>query len=196
MDFHILNNKKIDYKTYSLVQCESYRNSVDNETHRYLYEKDISFKKWSEQNGFSRNTVSKNFKYLVECGLIKKIEDKYGQICYLVPSGFERFIFVEEKLLRILSRSLSSNALKVYFVYRGFNDFYKKPCSITIRSILNRIGLSSKSGKNEQVIRDINRSLEAMGLIKINKLLIQEDGKIINRLEITTIPYEDLKLVK
>ena len=197
MDFDIISDKKIDYKTYGKIQVESYWNMEKKERHRYIYENGISFSEWAKDLGISRQTVSKNFKYFVKCGLIKRIKDRSGKICYLIPNGFNFYLKIEEKLLRIMSRSLSSNAIKVYLVYRSFNDHYGKPCTLSKKDVLERIGLNTKSNNNEDILTDINKTLETLGLIEITKIIVNdENGKVKKNLSIKTLPYKDLKLVR
>lgn len=198
----ILSDKGVDYRVYSSLQAKSKR-SID-EKHRYIKVKDLKMKPWAEElsiEGISitRQTLRTKLNYLVKAKIVerKKVgEEQY----YILPDNFEFYLLIDNRLLRFMTNTMSSNAIKVYFLYRSYTKYYGE-CKLTQKQILESIGLSTKADNNDVMISDINKLLSKLGLIYIYKeYMNSEGGGVKTPLTIKAVDEEkilkELKLVK
>ena len=101
---------------------------------------------------------------------------------------FEYYIKMNVDFIKMLSRSLAQDAIKVYMVYYSFNkDEVEGQCFLTQEQILGRIGLS-KSGDNCEKLTYINIILEELGLIERYVKIQRENGREVKRNNIIVAP--------
>lgn len=170
-----MQDKKVNFLNYCiLVYFSNYQsdNRVKNfdgtfDMHRYIYEdKILKNKDVIEQYSKTKiKTFVKNVKKLANISngeVISVKETNDGKIVYAINKT-DRYILIEEKILRILINFCSTNAIKIYV-------FLKWRCRergyiISRKEICENIGLSSNSKKQLQEITDITKGLQNLGLI-------------------------------
>lgn len=198
----ILSDKGVDYRVYSSLQAKSKRNLEEN--HRYIKVKDLKMKPWAEElsiEGISitRQTLRTKLNYLVKAKIVEKKkvgEEQY----YILPTNFQFYLLIDNRLLRFMTNTMSSNAIKTYFLYRSYTKYYGE-CTLCQKQIVESIGLSPKADNNDVLITDINKLLSKLGLIYIYKNYQKESGGGVKTpLTIKTVDenkvLKDLKLVK
>ncbi|MBX9185676.1 helix-turn-helix domain-containing protein [Clostridium sp. K04] len=143
-----------------------------------------------------RRTVAKGMKYLKDMNFIVGVVDGneviegYKGEYYKMKNRdtFEYYIKMNVDFIKMLSRSLTQDAIKVYMVYYSFNrDEVEGQCFLTQERILERIGLS-KSGDNCEKLTYINIILEELGLIEKYVKIQRENGREVKRNNIIVAP--------
>lgn len=180
-------DRKVDAQVYSKLQIKSNWNSELKEEERYIYKNDFSFEMVAQELKMNPKVFGRKMKYLEKAKLIIKRQDAEGKTIYYLPKVFDYYILIEAELLRVLTNSTNSNTIKLYCIYRSFNDMYKKPCIVNQQNLCEMVGLSKRS---EEIVKDINICLEALGLITIEKTYINDSNKTKCNLSVKTVPYK------
>lgn len=187
-----MKNKKVNYLNYCiLVYFSNYQkdNELENfegtfDTHRYIYENKI-LKNKEEIEHYSKTKIQtfiRNARKLAtisneEMISVRKTND--GKIVYTIEKP-NKFILIEEKILRILINFCSTNAIKTYVFLKW--KCKEQGCIISRREICENIGLSANSKRQMQEITDITKGLQKLGLIKRKTTTeISIDGEDYNR---------------
>lgn len=170
-----MKDKKVNFLNYCiLVYFSNFQNNeeVKNfegacDTHRYIYEDKI-LKNKDEIERYSKTKVQtfiRNAKKLATLSngeMISVGKTNEGKIVYTIKKT-NKYILIEEKILRILINFCSANAIKTYV-------FLKWKCRergyiISRKEICENIGLSASSKRQLQEITDITKGLQKLGLI-------------------------------
>lgn len=170
-----MQDKKVNFLNYCiLVYFSNFQDNNDIENfdgtydmHRYIYEdKILKNKDAIEQYSKTKvKTFIKNVKKLADISngeIVSVKETNDGKIVYEINKT-NKYILIEEKILRILINFCNTNAIKIYV-------FLKWKCRergyiISKKEICRNIGLSENSKKQLQEITDITKGLQKLGLI-------------------------------
>ena len=102
-----------------------------------------------------------------------------GKIVYQIEKP-NKYILIEEKILRVLISFCSTNAIKTYVFLKW--KCRENGCIISRKEICENIGLSSTGERQLQEITDITKGLQKLGLINRKTTTdISVDGKDYNR---------------
>lgn len=220
-DKDILNNKKFNVMLWALIQIKSYSTVIDTDV-RYIKKSSINFSLLAKKinlmkniegdyikKSTNRNKVARDFKYLIEIGLIKETNetlyygDKEGDYYEIKNlNAFRRYNLFQVDFLKALSKNLSEEELRVYMVYYGFLSQREEIefnansiCFLSQEQILKRAGYYY-NGNNAHKLRAINLSLKEKGLIyKTNIKMIIKD-KTVQKQVVFIIPYWMTKFYK
>lgn len=167
----ICANKKYYDILYAYLQCISEK---DSEQRRYFYKKDVNFSAWGERFGLTRQTISTKFKNLKELGLvIEKDKDTYE----LVQLSRDLATLVQKDTLNMIIDTLNDHSISVY-VY--LLDLYFanncQPTQFTLDQIKSRIGISTTTRSNNDIITNILFVLQKIGLIKYSMTAMSQDN--------------------
>lgn len=170
-----MQDKKVNFLNYCiLVYFSNFQDNNDIENfdgtydmHRYIYEdKILKNKDAIEQYSKTKvKTFIKNVKKLADISngeIVSVKETNDGKIVYEINKT-NKYILIEEKILRVLINFCNTNAIKIYV-------FLKWKCRergyiISKKEICRNIGLSENSKKQLQEITDITKGLQKLGLI-------------------------------
>jgi len=171
-----MKNKSFDYKLLAILTLFS--KHTPGEDHRYITKDDIILneEKIQELSKKKTNTIIKNVRKLSRMQgntVIAKIIN--GKIIYIINYKNEdgrKYVLIEEKLLRYLADTSSSNLIKVYLLlkYRCNEETETK---VTRQSLADGIGLCGNSGDSKMTITNILNDLT-------DKHLIEKSNRYIN----------------
>lgn len=195
-DATTLGNKKFPYALWMYFQSVSNYDFGDSE--RYLKKKIFNIKNISymisslckdvKSNSYfgkliSKPTITKGIKYLVHNEFIRFTDDK-ERYCKM-KNWFQYYVLMENNFIKMLLKTLTQDAIKVYLLYYSFNTQEQEgKCYLTQEEILHRVGLSY-SGQNLHKLWYINNELEALGLIKKYQIIHRFSGEDIHKKNIT-----------
>lgn len=187
-----MRDKKVNFLNYCiLVYFSNYQGDYEIrnfegtfDTHRYIYEDKI-LKNKSEIEHYSKTKIQtfiRNAKKLAtisngEVVSVRKTNE--GKIVYQIEKP-NKYILIEEKILRVLINFCSTNAIKTYVFLKW--KCRENGCIISRKEICENIGLSSTGERQLQEITDITKGLQKLGLINRKTTTgISVDGKDYNR---------------
>lgn len=185
---------------YGWLQTHSYWDNVEGHP-RYLWRSAIKFNRIAEDIGYTRQTVSKRFKVLIDMGLVVEEEDRYvltvldRKYAALIP--IETLIFlgntVQEKVI-----SVFANLYSRYYAASQIGE----EAIFTIEQLKLFAGLGAKGHGNDYIIQDILLILTKLGLLNAElRWSKRQDGQLVSRYYIVemhnTIPEltDDVKSV-
>ena len=143
-------------------------NAEEEDGKRFFWKGDFSFSKLETELEITRKTISKQFAYLVEVGLVYEEEDKW----VLTDLGRRDGFPVEEQILERLTQAHMKYLVSVY-VYlamgvdmRKRTGFWTGKMPVIFNGVKEFIGLSTGSRSNSKVVTDCFEMLREMGLMK------------------------------
>lgn len=187
-----MQDKKVDYKTLAIMTLHSNFTDMEKqhetgvyENYRYIYKNKI-IGLTEEIEALSKNkinTIIKNMRKLSQLnnGLVTACKNKNDDIYYVINycngDTNNKFVTIEESMLKFLINAGNSNMIKVYILIKYLCLYQEslngeKEKRITLGYICQQIGLSPKSNNNLNIITDIVTSLENNKFInrrKVNK---------------------------
>lgn len=177
----VITNKSYHDIVYAYLQVNSL---LDDNNVRYISKKQIKFTQIAAALGISRQTVSTKFKGMIAMGLI--VENSEKERYELTTLDNSSALLIPMETLRKMTSALSENAINVYIIL--FNNWFKheqKGYQITLGSIKEAIGISSKTRSNDYIITDILEVLAQLGLIKyhLDELVSVECFKTIYKID-------------
>lgn len=186
-----MKDKKVNYLNYCiLVYFSNYQDLYDTfgkgdyDRHRYIYEDKI-LKNKEEIEHYSKTKIQtfiRNAKKLATISdgeMVSVTKTNEGKIIYKIERP-NKFILIEEKILRVLINFCSMNAIKTYVFLKW--RCREHGCIISRKEICENIGLSSNSKRQLQEITDITKGLQKLGLISRKTITnVSTDGKDYNR---------------
>lgn len=175
-----MKDKKVNYLNYCiLIYYSNFQNTHDDkfdngnyDTHRFIYEDQI-IKNKDEIEKFSKTKIetfirnARKLSKLTDESMVTVDRTKEGKIVYKIRKT-NKYILIEEKLLRVLINTLSPNAIKVYIFLKW--RLKQQGSIISRKEICENIGLSANSKRQLQEITDITKALQKLGLIKRNTI--------------------------
>ena len=187
-----MRDKKVNFLNYCILvyfsnyqkDCEMKNFEGTFDTHRYIYENKI-LKNKEEIEHYSKTKIQtfiRNAKKLAtlsngEVVSVRKTNE--GKIVYQIEKP-NKYILIEEKILRVLISFCSTNAIKTYVFLKW--KCRERGCIISRKEICENIGLSSTGERQLQEITDITKGLQKLGLINRKTTTdISIDGKDYNR---------------
>ena len=170
-----MKDKKVNFLNYCiLVYFSNYQGDKEMknfegtfDTHRYIYEDKI-LKNKEEIEYYSKTKVQtfiRNAKKLATLSngeIVSVRKTNEGKIVYQIEKP-NKYILIEEKILRILINFCNANAIKTYVFLKW--KCRERGCIISRREICENIGLSANSKRQLQEITDITKGLQKLGLI-------------------------------
>ena len=187
-----MKDKKVNFLNYCiLVYFSNFQNENEvkkfegvYDTHRYIYEDKI-LKNKEEIECYSKTKIQtfiRNAKKLANLSngeMISVEKTNEGKIVYSIKKT-NKYILIEEKLLRVLINFCSTNAIKTYVFLKW--KCRKQGFIIRRREICENIGMSSTGQRQLQEITDITKGLQKLGLISRKTTTgISIDGEDYNR---------------
>ena len=178
-----MKDKKCDYKTLAIMTLYSNMTPIEEqdengsyEEYRYLYKNKI-IKFTEEIEGLSKNkinTILKNIRRLSQLddgSLVSACKNAEGEIYYVINycngDKGNKYVTIEEDMLRALTNACSSNTIKIYILLKYMcGDGERK---ITREYIAEQIGISTGK-KGKQVVSDCTKTLSGCGFIKKRKV--------------------------
>lgn len=186
----ILEDRKFDMKTFIKMQLESnWTEGLDE--HRYIKVDSINYLKWSKELGTSPKTLKKNIQLLLTSNILTKFVADDGEIYYKIQNKFEYYLLFQEGFARSLLNIGSKNLIKVYFLYYKYSDMYGV-CKLSQKEILKQIGYPYDSS-SVKMLKNINDSLEKLGLISVERIYENKDKRTRLFLEIVAHHYLETK---
>ncbi len=187
-----MKDKKVNFLNYCiLVYFSNFQNENEvkkfegaYDTHRYIYEDKI-LKNKEEIECYSKTKIQtfiRNAKKLANLSngeMISVEKTNEGKIVYSIKKT-NKYILIEEKLLRVLINFCSTNAIKTYVFLKW--KCRENGCIISRKEICENIGISSTGQRQLQEITDITKGLQKLGLISRKTTTgISIDGEDYNR---------------
>lgn len=187
-----MRDKKVNFLNYCiLVYFSNYQGDYEIknfestfDTHRYIYEDKI-LKNKNEIEHYSKTKIQtfiRNAKKLATLSngeIVSVRKTNEGKIVYQIEKP-NKYILIEEKILRVLINFCSTNAIKTYVFLKW--KCRESGCIISRKEICENIGLSSTGERQLQEITDITKGLQKLGLINRKTTTgISVDGKDYNR---------------
>lgn len=195
-----LGDIKADYTLYAYLITISNQNPNNRAERPYVYKNQLGTDKelLEKINGFvpqdemiSLPTLKRRKAALIKCGILEQKKIKDNKTVYLLPA-LTKWAYIETDLLERLPKRLTSNAIKLYCLYRAYCNDEKTgyKCKASQQWLCKSIGLSEKS---YHLITDYNRELIELGLINVEKVAYNENGYKTSNI-ITTVPYENTNM--
>lgn len=195
-----LGDIKADYALYAYLITISNQNPNDRTERPYVYKNKLGTNKEllekinefvPQDKKISLSTLNRRKSALIKCGILEQKKIKNNEKVYFLPA-LTKWAYIETDLLERLPKRLTSNAIKLYCLYRAFSNDEKKgyKCEASQQWLSKTIGLSENS---YHLITEYNRELLELGLINIKKIAYDENGYKTSNI-ITTIPYENTNM--
>ena len=196
-----LGDIKADYALYAYLITISNQNPDNRAERPYVYKNQLGTDKelLEKINGFvpkdemiSLPTLKRRKAALIKCGILEQKKIKDNKTVYLLPA-LTKWAYIETDLLERLPKRLTSNAIKLYCLYRAYCNDEKTgyKCKASQAYLAKSIGLSEKSLK---LIIDYNRELLELGLITIEKIAYNDENGYKTNNIIRTVPYENTNM--
>lgn len=178
-----MKDKKCDYKTLAIMMLYSNMTPIEEqdengtyEEYRYLYKNKI-IKFTEEIEELSRNKINsilKNIRKLSQLddgNLVSACKNAEGEIYYVInycngESG-NKYVTIEEDMLRVLTNACNSNMIKIYILLKYMCGNGEK--KITRGYIAEQIGISTGE-RGKKTVSDCTKVLSACGFIKKRKV--------------------------
>lgn len=168
---NITSNKKYVDSLYGYLQSISEWEGEE----RFINKKDVNYTSLAKLLSFSRQTVGKYFKDLLEIGLIREEGDKY--ILAILPE--KESALVECNLLRYLSTVYSRYTITIYiYLLIRYLACKETDYEFMLHKLKDVTGMSLKSHNNNSEILDVLATLKTVGLIDYSVRLETEGTKV------------------
>lgn len=202
-----MKNKKCDYKTLAIMMLYSNMTPIEEqeengtyEEYRYLYKNKI-IKFTEEIEGLSENkinTILKNIRKLSQLddgSLVSACKNAEGEIYYVINycngDKGNKYVTIEEDMLRVLTSACNSNMIKIYILLKYMCGNGER--KITREYIAEQIGINTNK-KGKQIISDCTKVLSASGFIKKRKVY-KNDSEVNCDIYYSINSYEEWKEV-
>ena len=161
-----------------MLMSESKYKKGDN--YRYMYKNQLNLDEKSKEMNISVRTLQRNIKRLseLEQDVLDIIKTENGIVYKLNYKQDNRnYITVHHEMLKKLSSSFNSNAIKLYCLlkYTCDENNFKQ---ITNDWLIQKIGLSNKKSGNQQLVHNITEDLMLTGYIQYKIKTFAENGCI------------------
>ncbi|VYT63147.1 hypothetical protein [Clostridium paraputrificum] len=181
----VIKRKGFNIELYLKIQIESNRNDID--IHRYIRKDAINYTKWAKDLGVSRDKIRKDMKELIDLGFIKEYSSTDDIVYYKIRGKYDKYVLFEEKFIKALVDLKVKNLIKIYLIYYKYTQVYGT-CYLVQKDILNSIGYND-NGINREMLRNINKILVSLGLIKTDLVTKHEYGNTKTILNVTAPMY-------
>ncbi|MDB2099831.1 hypothetical protein [Clostridium paraputrificum] len=181
----VIKRKGFNIELYLKIQIESNRNDID--IHRHIRKDAINYTKWAKDLGVSRDKIRKDMKELIDLGFIKEYSSTDDIVYYKIRGKYDKYILFEEKFIRALLDLKVKNLIKIYLIYYKYTKKYGT-CYLVQKDILDSIGYND-NGVNREMLRNINKILVSLELIKTDLITKHECGKTKTILNVTAPMY-------
>lgn len=167
-------DKKYFDLLYGWLQEVSYSEKIGGITTRYVNKKDIVFQVLGDKFNIDRRTISGKFKNLITMGLIEEISsEKRYKINYLDSSVSSLVPF---DTLRMLNNTLSHNSISLFvYLLNRYIANGEKEFIVTMTQMKEFIGIATTTTSNHEIITDILKVLEKLGLVEWEYRQVERD---------------------
>lgn len=189
----VLRNKKFNMDVYILLDSISRWNFYEEYTYRYIYEDDLIVSTLAKKINMSRSTFKKILEEFESNKIIESANLDERNI-YILKDWYDKYLLFSVDFLKKLLQLNHKHLIKIYIVYYKYSKHYGK-CTLDQKKILQEIGLQYNSD-NLAKIREINKVLINVGLIKIRRTTKRENRVNKTILHITADPYYETRFYK
>ena len=189
----ILRNKKFNMDVYILLDSISRWNSYGEDNYRYIYEDDLIVSTLAKKINMSRSTFKKILDEF-ESNEIIQFANLDERNIYILKDWYDKYLLFSSDFLKKLLQLNHKHLIKIYIVYYKYSKHYGK-CTLDQKKILHEIGLQHNSD-NLAKLREINKVLINVGLIKIIRTTKRENRVNKTILHITADPYYETRFYK
>ena len=113
--------------------------------------------------GMSRQTISKKFRNLIECGLVTKTKNGY----ILRDLDKTEAYLLSNELLATLVSTLQVNTINIYiYLLNRYIANSQQEFDITLKQLKAYIGIANNTRGNDYIVIKILEILDRLGLIK------------------------------
>ena len=189
----ILRNKKFNMDVYILLDSISRWNSHGEDNYRYIYEDDLIVSTLAKKINMSRSTFKKILDEF-ESNEIIQFANLDERNIYILKDWYDKYLLFSGDFLKKLLQLNHKHLIKIYIVYYKYSKHYGK-CTLDQKKILQEIGLQYNSD-NLAKLREINKALINVGLIKIIRTTKRENRVNKTILHITADPYYETRFYK
>lgn len=189
----ILRNKKFNMDVYILLDSISRWNSHGEDNYRYIYEDDLIVSTLAKKINMSRSTFKKILDEF-ESNEIIQFANLDERNIYILKDWYDKYLLFSGDFLKKLLQLKHKHLIKIYIVYYKYSKHYGK-CTLDQKKILQEIGLQYNS-YNLAKLREINKALINVGLIKIIRTTKRENRVNKTILHITADPYYETRFYK
>lgn len=189
----ILRNKKFNMDVYILLDSISRWNSHGEDNYRYIYEDDLIVSTLAKKINMSRSTFKKILDEF-ESNEIIQFANLDERNIYILKDWYDKYLLFSSYFLKKLLQLKHKHLIKIYIVYYKYSKHYGK-CTLDQKKILQEIGLQYNSD-NLAKLREINKALINVGLIKIIRTTKRENRVNKTILHITADPYYETRFYK
>lgn len=146
---------------YCYLQVNSQLDKEKN--YRYILKKDVRQAKLAEVLGYTRQTISKKMKHLLEAGLLIEHEKDYELVVLDKKGAF----LIQVDTLRKMVNTFNERTITIY-VYLANRYFANNSqgFSFSIAHLKEISGLSITTQSNNVIVTDILEILQKLGLIE------------------------------
>ena len=178
MPTYCLKDKKFSARIFGALMVLSNsggKELMSFETDRFIYDNSFNTTQLAKDLGIGRTTLERNIKKLQSLDYkVVEVENTKNGIVYRLnygvqsetnPNEVNKYVTINQKMLKNLVCSFKDNAIKVYCLmnYMCNTDTYTK---LNNAWICDQIGLSANSKNNLDVITEITTTLEKCGFIE------------------------------
>lgn len=189
----LLRNKKFNMDVYILLDSISRWNSHGEDNYRYIYEDDLIVSTLAKKINMSRSTFKKILDEF-ESNEIIQFANLDERNIYILKDWYDKYLLFSGDFLKKLLQLNHKHLIKIYIVYYKYSKHYGK-CTLDQKKILQEIGLQYNSD-NLAKLREINKALINVGLIKIIRTTKRENRVNKTILHITADPYYETRFYK
>ncbi|WP_302670055.1 hypothetical protein [uncultured Clostridium sp.] len=189
----VLRNKKFNMDVYILLDSISRWNFYEEYTYRYIYEDDLIVSTLAKKINMSRSTFKKILEEFESNKIIESANLDERNI-YILKDWYDKYLLFSVDFLKKLLQLNHKHLIKIYIVYYKYSKHYGK-CTLDQKKILQEIGLQYNSD-NLAKLREINKVLINVGLIKIRRTTKRENRVNKTILHITADPYYETRFYK
>lgn len=189
----ILRNKKFNMDVHILLDSISRWNSHGEDNYRYIYEDDLIVSTLAKKINMSRSTFKKILDEF-ESNEIIQFANLDERNIYILKDWYDKYLLFSGDFLKKLLQLKHKHLIKIYIVYYKYSKHYGK-CTLDQKKILQEIGLQYNSD-NLAKLREINKALINVGLIKIIRTTKRENRVNKTILHITADPYYETRFYK
>lgn len=189
----VLRNKKFNMDVYILLDSISRWNFYEEYTYRYIYEDDLIVSTLAKKINMSRSTFKRILEEFESNKIIESANLDERNI-YILKDWYDKYLLFSVDFLKKLLQLNHKHLIKIYIVYYKYSKHYWK-CTLDQKKILQEIGLQYNSD-NLAKLREINKGLINVGLIKIRRTTKRENRVNKTILHITADPYYTTRFYK
>lgn len=163
-----LNDNKFSYIIYSWMVLPENSKLNKEEQYRYLKEEDLNKSKISKESIVSLSTVKRKLPYILSCKDIVEIEKGIIKL-----HKTNKFILIDENILRLLINEVNENVLKFYFALKYYEGkFGRENLFVSLYRIAGDIGVNMTNRKR---LKEYYQVLSEKGFISVDKKRLKAD---------------------